>query len=156
MCYLLLIHTQMVVLREINVCLEIHWRGLIGGSRAYLDLETPNWQEAFLENLPQFSRKSGLPIILLQGQMGVCGEIHAFLQLSSIGLFATTWPFLHNEKYDFQTVFLGTLTQFSQGNSVLEPPASNKTFSWSETCVSSLKLTWPSGQKKRLCPTWTP
>jgi hypothetical protein len=56
----------------------------------YLRLETPNLQEGFLENLTQFSNKSVAHIILLQGQMGVCGDIHVFLQLSSTGLFATT------------------------------------------------------------------
>jgi hypothetical protein len=46
-----------------------------------------------------------------------------FLQLTSIGLFGENRAHLHLETPRLQGVFLEKLTQYSQGNNVLDPPA---------------------------------
>jgi hypothetical protein len=64
-------------------------------------------------------------MVLLLIHMVFFQEIHVYFQLIRISLFGIKWTFLHLEnlicrKYSFQK-----LTQFSQGNNVLDSPPSN-------------------------------
>jgi hypothetical protein len=45
---ILLLLTQMVFFWEINVILQLSWKGLFGTNIAYLHLENPKWQVVFL------------------------------------------------------------------------------------------------------------
>jgi hypothetical protein len=52
-------------------------------------------------------------------------------------------------------VFLSKLTQFSQENNVIDPPASNTDgFLWRDICVSSNQLSRPIWNKETLSPPW--
>jgi hypothetical protein len=52
-----------------------------------------------------------------------------------------TQAYLHFETPKLQEVFLEKLTQFSQGNNALDPPASNTNGClWRDKCVSSIQL----------------
>jgi hypothetical protein len=62
---------------------------------------------------------------LLLTQMGFFWELRVLLHLSWIGLFDTKWAFLHLENSDLQEYSFQKLTQFSQGNNVLDAAASN-------------------------------
>jgi hypothetical protein len=65
-------------------------------------------------------------------------EIHVFLQLSSICLFGKKRAHIHLEKPTFRRYSFQKLTQFSQGNNVLDVLASTiHVFLWINTCVSS-------------------
>jgi hypothetical protein len=72
-----------------------------------------------------------------------------FLQLSSIGLFEKNEPFptlktTFSTKYSFQK-----LTQFSQGDNVLDAADSNVDgFLWRDVCVSSTQLNRPNGANR--------
>jgi hypothetical protein len=80
--------------------------------------------------------------------MVLFGEIHVFLQLSWFLLFGANRVYFPLEipacrKYSFEK-----LTQFSQGNHVLDAPASNPNGSLSrDTCVLSTYLHRPIGRR---------
>jgi hypothetical protein len=82
-------------------------------------------------------------------------EIHAFLQLSWICLFGAmetifTMETINCKEYSFQNP-----TQFSQGNHVLDVPASNTDgFLLRDTSVSSTWLNRPTWSKESLSPPW--
>jgi hypothetical protein len=46
-------------------------------------------------------------------------------KLAELGLSGANRSYPHLENYDLQAVFFQTLTQFSQGNKVLDAPGSN-------------------------------
>jgi hypothetical protein len=77
-------------------------------------------------------------ILLLLTQNDLIREIHVFLQFSRMAYLEQTEPIstmqtLIYKKYSFQTQ-----TQFSQGNNLLEAPASNTDVLLSrDKCVSS-------------------
>jgi hypothetical protein len=56
--------------------------------------------------------------------MVVYVELNVFLQLSLICLFGTKWAFLHLENYDLEEVSFQKLTQYSEGDNVLDHPPS--------------------------------
>jgi hypothetical protein len=63
--------------------------------------------------------------------------VHVFLQLTQIGLYGANIHYLHLENDDLQELFHQKLSQFSQGNNVLDAPASNTDgFLLRDICVS--------------------
>jgi hypothetical protein len=49
MYYMLLLLTQMVIFREIHVCLKLSWKGLFGSTWALLDHENYDLHEVFIQ-----------------------------------------------------------------------------------------------------------
>jgi hypothetical protein len=80
-------------------------------------------------------------ILLLQTQMVFFQEIHVFLQLRGNSLFGTKWALLPLKTMMYSQCSFQKLTQFSQGNNVLDAPDfnTNHFLSW-DTCISS--ITW--------------
>jgi hypothetical protein len=68
-------------------------------------------------------------MLLLQTKMAFFRDIHAFLHLIGRGPSGANSAYLHFENYDLQDVFFQTLTQFSQGNKVLDAPPYNTSVS---------------------------
>jgi hypothetical protein len=80
-------------------------------------------------------------MLLLTTQLVFFWEIHVFHQLSWTGLVESNRVYQHFETPKLQEVFLSKLTQVSQGNNVLNAPASNKGGSlWRDSFVYSTYL----------------
>ena len=78
-------------------------------------------------------------------------EINVFLQLSLKVLCGTKKAHLHLEKAQLHEVSFQKLTQFSQGNSVLDGPTSDFSgFLWRDLCVSSAQLNRPIWKQESL------
>jgi hypothetical protein len=79
-----------------------------------------------------------------------------FLQLSWIILFGKKWAFVHFQNSDLQEVFPLKLTQFSQGNNVLDAAASNIDGILSrDTCVSLTQLNRTIWSTQSLLAPWS-
>jgi hypothetical protein len=84
-------------------------------------------------------------MLLLITQMVFFQKIHMFLQLSCRALFGIKTAYLHIEKPKLQDIFLSKLTQFTQGNNVLEAAAYDTNgFLLRDTCVPSTQLNNPT------------
>jgi hypothetical protein len=71
-------------------------------------------------------------------------EAHVFLKICWIGLFGTKWVSFHLEKSKCRKYSFQKLTEFSQGNQVLDAPASNTdNILPRDTCVSSTQMKRP-------------
>jgi hypothetical protein len=110
---MLLLLTQIVVLIELHVFLQLSSIGLFEAKRAYLSLETPKLNEVFLSKLNSVLKAKQCANVAASSKMIFFGEIHVFLQLCFIGLFGANAAYLHNENYELQEVFL------SKSNSIL-------------------------------------
>jgi hypothetical protein len=94
-------------------------------------------------------------MLLLLTQKVFLQEIYVFLQFRWTGLSGANRSYVHLETPKLQEVFLEKLTQFSQGNNVLNPPSSNKNGClWHDICVSSTHLNRPIEKKMILSPPW--
>jgi hypothetical protein len=80
-------------------------------------------------------------MLLLLMQMVFFGKTHVFLHLSSIGQFDQKEPFPTLKTMICKKNSIQKLTQFSQGNNVLDGAASNTDGFWGETHVF-LQLSW--------------
>jgi hypothetical protein len=101
------------------------WIGIRGTKKAYLHIEELKLQEAFLQQLIEFSKGINELESAASHIDSFFGEIHVFLQLSWIGLFGAKRADLHPEKCKIQQVFLSKVTHILQGNKVLDAAASN-------------------------------
>jgi hypothetical protein len=89
----------------------------------------------------QYYQKTMFLILMLLTQVVFFWAIYVFLQLNWIGFFGANRAYLHLETPKFQEVFLSKLIQFSQGNNVIDAPASNAdSCLWRDTCF--LELSW--------------
>jgi hypothetical protein len=98
---------EMVFFREILVILQLSWIGLCGANWAHVHLETPTLQEVFLWKHKLILTGNNMLDAATSSIDGLFGEIHVFLQLGWIGLFAGNRPYLHLEhlscwKYSFK------------------------------------------------------
>jgi hypothetical protein len=138
MCYMLLILTQMVFFREVHVFLQLSWIVLYGANMAYLHLENCDLLEVFLSKTNSILLGNNVVYYPFLTWMIFFQEIHVFLQLSWIGLSRANRAYPQLENDEWQEEFFQNLSQFSQGNKVLDAPASNtEGFPSRDTCVSS-------------------
>jgi hypothetical protein len=69
------------------------------------------------------------------------------------GLFGKTIAYPNLENQSWRNYSFQKFTQFSQGNNVLDVPASNTNgFPWRGTCGYSTQLNWPTWKKMSLSP----
>jgi hypothetical protein len=157
MCLMLLLVQQMVFFRKIYLCLQLSWIGQFWTKWAFLHFDIFDLPEGFFQKPTQFSLGNNVLDALLLTQMVSFWEIHLFLQVSWLSQCGRYWAFLPLENYDLQEVFLSELSQFSQGNNVLDPTASNTDRVLSrDTCVSWNQLNRQIWIKESVSQTWTP
>jgi hypothetical protein len=123
--------------------------------RAYLDLGKHKLQEVFPSKIYSALTGKQCARCFCFVQMVFFWDIHVNVHLSWIGLFGTKWAFLVIENSDWQELFSQKLSQFSQGNNVLDAPASGTNgFLLRDTCISSTQLKRPIRNKHCLSPPW--
>jgi hypothetical protein len=93
--------------------------------------------------------------LLLLTQMIFYGEINVFLQLSWIGLLGKNEHFYILKMLIGRIYSLQKLTQYSEGNNVLDVASTRiDSFLWRGTCVSSPQLNRRMWNKMSLSPLW--
>jgi hypothetical protein len=117
--------------------------------------ENSDWQEYSIQKVIQVSLVNNALRAWASDPDCSLSEIHAFHHLRWIGLWETKWTFVQVGNSDLQEVFFPKLTQFSQGNNMVDAAASNiNGFLWRDTCVSSPMMNSPIWNKMSLSPLW--
>jgi hypothetical protein len=81
-----------------HLFLQRTWKGLFGGNSLSPPV-TPKLQEVFLEKLTQFPQGNNVLDSHDSYNDGLCGEIHVYLQVGSIGLFGDNRPYPPSNTY---------------------------------------------------------
>jgi hypothetical protein len=131
----------MVIFWEIHVFLQVSWIGLFGAKRAYLQLETflSSCRKYFFQKLSQFTQGKN---VLDVPAFTTDGFLWRVTCVSSTYLNRSIWNKMNissSGKVWLQNYFFQKSIPFSQGNNVLDAPASKtEVFLWRYICFFNL------------------
>jgi hypothetical protein len=99
--------------------------GLLKKKMTFLRLENSDLQEVFHSKTNSITQGNNVVNAVTSNIQVVFGELHVFLQLNWMGLFGTKWASSTLKTMNHRKYYFPKLTQYSQGNNVLDTAASN-------------------------------
>jgi hypothetical protein len=102
----------MLVFGEMNVFLELRWIGLFGTPWPYLHEENYDYRKNYVQNLTEFSQANNVLDAPVSNTDGFFREIHVFLQISWIKLFAGNRVYIQLENCDLQEAYIAKTNSF--------------------------------------------
>jgi hypothetical protein len=116
--------SQTVSFWEVHVFHLLRGIGLFGAKGSFLHFENYDLQDVFLSNSnSSLTRKQSGRFLASNTDFFLSRYAHVSSTYLN-WLTWTKWDFLHLEKYDLQELFFQNLSEVSQGNNVVETPAS--------------------------------
>jgi hypothetical protein len=117
--------SQTVSFGEVHVLHLLRWIGPFGAKWSFLHCENDDLQDVFLSKRnSSLTRKQSGRFFASNTDFFLSRYTHVSSSYLN-WLTCNKMRFLHLEKYDLQELFFPNLSEVSQGNNVLETPASN-------------------------------